>query len=99
MIRQENVTSRDLELLNIALDHALTPQEQVEFDKRLTECPYLATLYQQQRRLKTAMGQLPCCKPPYNFTLTRAKPAKQNEQPFCSPCLVGLAWFQLCWSR
>lgn len=85
MIRQENVTSRDLELLNIALDHALTPQEQVEFDKRLTKCPYLATLYQQQRRLKTAMGQLPCCKPPYNFTLTRAEARKAKRSGFLQP--------------
>jgi len=72
MIRQENVTSRDLELLNVALDHALTPQEQVEFNRRLSECPYLTTLYQEQRHLKDTMAQLPCRKVPHNFTLTHA---------------------------
>ena len=85
MIRQENVTSRDLELLNVALDHALTPQEQVEFDKRLTECPYLTTLYQEQRHLKTTIGQLPCYKVPHNFTLTRAEARKATRSSFLQP--------------
>lgn len=85
MIRQENVTSRDLELLNVALDHALTPQEQVEFNKRLTECPYLTTLYQEQRHLKTTMGQLPCYKVPHNFTLTRAEARKATRASFLQP--------------
>ncbi len=85
MIRQENVTSRDLELLNIALDHALTPQEQAEFNKRLTECPYLTTLFQQQRRLKDAMEQLPCYKVPRNFTLTRVEARKAKRAGFLQP--------------
>lgn len=90
MIRQENVTSRDLELLNAAIDHALTPQEQVEFDKRLSECPYLITLFQQQRRLKNVMGQLPSCKVPHNFTLTRAEARKAKRGGFLQP-LFGWA--------
>ncbi len=85
MIRQENVTSRDLELLNVALDHALTPQEQVEFNKRLSECPYLTTLYQQQRHLKSTMGQLPCHKVPHNFTLTRAEARRATRTSFLQP--------------
>lgn len=85
MIRQENVTSRDLELLNIALDHALTPQEQAEFNKRLSECSYLTTLYQQQRRLKSTMGQLPCSKVPHNFTLTRDEARKAKRGGFLQP--------------
>ena len=85
MIRQENVTSRDLELLNVALDHALTPQEQVEFNKRLSECPYLTSLYQQQRHLKSTMGQLPCHKVPHNFTLTRAEARKATRTGFLQP--------------
>jgi hypothetical protein len=85
MIRQENVTSRDLELLNVALDHALTPQEQVEFNKRLSECPYLTTLYQQQRQLKNSMGQLPCYQVPHNFTLTRAEARKAKRAGFLQP--------------
>ena len=85
MIRQENVTSRDLELLNVALDHALTPQEQIEFDRRLSECPYLTTLYQQQRHLKTTIGQLPCRKVPQNFTLTRAEARKAKRSGFLQP--------------
>jgi hypothetical protein len=85
MIRQENVTSRDLELLNVALDHALTPQEQVEFDQRLCDCPYLTALYRQQRRLKSTMGQLPSCKVPHNFTLTRAEARKAKRGGFLQP--------------
>jgi len=85
MIRQENVTSRDLELLNVALDHALTSQEQIEFNKRLSECPYLTTLYQQQRHLKNTMGQLPCAKVPHNFTLTRAEARKAKRASFLQP--------------
>jgi hypothetical protein len=85
MIRQENVTSRDLELLNVALDHALTPQEQVEFNKRLSDCPYLTTLYQQQRQLKNSMGQLPCYQVPHNFTLTRAEARKAKRAGFLQP--------------
>lgn len=85
MIRQENVTSRDLELLNVALDHALTPQEQVEFNRRLSECPYLTTLYQEQRHLKDTMAQLPCRKVPHNFTLTRAEARKAKRATFLQP--------------
>ena len=85
MIRKENVNSRDLELLNVALDHALTPQEQIEFNKRLSECPYLTTLYQQQRHLKSTIGQLPCRKVPHNFTLTRAEARKAKRAGFLQP--------------
>ena len=85
MIRQENVTSRDLELLNVALDHALTPQEQVEFNRRLSECPYLTTLYQEQRHLKDTMAQLPCRKVPHNFTLTHAEARKAKLATFLQP--------------
>ena len=85
MIRQENVTSRDLELLNVALDHALTSQEQVEFNRRLSESPHLTTLYQQQRQLKSTMEQLPQRKVPHNFTLTRSEARKARRAGFLQP--------------
>ena len=37
MFNQQNVTARDLELLSSSLDHALIPDEQIEFKKRLAE--------------------------------------------------------------
>src|SRR5690606_24779779 len=60
-------------------------QEQIEFDQRLSECPYLTTLYQQQRHLKSTIGQLPCRKVPHNFTLTRAEARKAKRAGFLQP--------------
>lgn len=85
MIRQENVTNRDLELLCAALDHALKPEEKVEFDRRLTESSHLANLYRTQRHLKTAMGQIPRRKVPHNFTLTRAEARKAKRGNILQP--------------
>ena len=85
MIRQENVTNRDLDLLCVALDHALKPEEKVEFDRRLTESPHLADLYRTQRHLKTAMGQIPHRKVPHNFTLTRAEARKAKRGNILQP--------------
>lgn len=85
MIRVENVTERDLELLTVALDHKLTAAEQDEFNRRLTASPHLTSLYRQQRQLKSAVGQLPTRKVPHNFTLTRAEARKARQARFLQP--------------
>jgi hypothetical protein len=90
MIRVENVTERDLELLTAALDNGLTAQEQDEFNRRLTESPHLTNLSQQQRQLKSVIGQLPARKVPHNFTLTRAEALKVKQGRFLQP-LFGWA--------
>lgn len=90
MYRRENVTAKDLELLNVALDDALTPTEQVEFDKRLTESPHLNTLLQEQKQLKAALAQLPVRKVPHNFTLTRVEARQAKQRGIFQP-LFGWA--------
>jgi len=90
MDRRENVTAKDLELLNAALDNALSPTEQVEFDRRLTESPHLNTLLQEQKQLKAVLAQLPVRKVPHNFTLTRAE-ARQFKQRGIFQPLFGWA--------
>lgn len=85
MSRRENVTAKDLELLTIALDNALTSQERVEFDRRLTESPHLNNLLQEQKQLKAALAQLPVRKVPHNFTLTRAEARKAKRGGIFQP--------------
>jgi len=90
MDRRENVTAKDLELLNFALDNALSPTEQVEFDRRLTESPHLNTLLQEQKQLKAVLAQLPVRKVPHNFTLTRAEARQAKQRGIFQP-LFGWA--------
>ncbi len=90
MDRRENVTAKDLELLNVALDNALSLTEQVEFDRRLTESPHLNTLLQEQKQLKAVLAQLPVRKVPHNFTLTRAEARQAKQRGIFQP-LFGWA--------
>jgi len=85
MFSQQNVTARDLELLSSSLDHALTPDEQIEFQKRLAESSHLNTLLAEQRWLKSALVDLPMRKVPHNFSLTRAEAQKAKRGKILQP--------------
>ena len=87
MIRVENVTERDLELLTAALDNGLTAQEQDEFNRRLTEAPHLTNLSHQQSQLKSFIGQMPARKVQHYFTLTRAEALKVKQGRFFRPVI------------
>lgn len=85
MFSQQNVTARDLKLLSSSLDHALTPDEQIEFKKRLAESSHLNTLLAEQRWLKSALADLPMRTVPHNFSLTRAEAQKAKREKILQP--------------
>ncbi len=90
MLRPEQVTLRDLELLSCSLDHALSMEEQIEFKKRLAQSPHLRKKLEEQKQLKRALSALPARKLPRNFTLTRAEAQKAKKRGFLQP-LFGWA--------
>jgi len=90
MLRPEQVTLRDLELLSCSLDNALSLEEQVEFKKRLAQSPHLRQKLEEQKQLKRALSALPARKLPRNFTLTRAEAQKAKKRGFLQP-LFGWA--------
>lgn len=90
MFSQQNVTARDLELLSSSLDHALIPDEQIEFKKRLAESSHLNTLLDEQKWLKSALADLPMRTVPHNFSLTRAEAQKAKQGKVLQP-LFGWA--------
>lgn len=90
MLRPEQVTLRDLELLSCSLDNALSLEEQIEFKKRLAQSPHLRKKLEEQKQLKRALSALPARKLPRNFTLTRAEAQKAKKRGFLQP-LFGWA--------
>ena len=85
MLRPEQVTLRDLELLSCSLDNALSVEEQQEFAKRLAQSPHLREKLEEQKQLKRALSALPARKLPHNFTLTRAEAQKAKKRGFLQP--------------
>ena len=85
MLRPEQVTLRDLELLSCSLDNALSLEEQVEFKKRLAQSPHLRQKLEEQKQLKRALSALPARRLPRNFTLTRAEAQKAKKRGFLQP--------------
>lgn len=90
MLRPEQVTLRDLELLSCSLDNALSVEEQIEFKKRLAQSLHLRQKVEEQKQLKRALSALPTRKLPRNFTLTRAEAQKAKKRGFLQP-LFGWA--------
>lgn len=85
MLRPEQVTLRDLELLSCSLDNALSVEEQTEFKKRLAQSSHLREKLEEQKQLKRALSALPARKLPHNFTLTRAEAQKAKKRGFLQP--------------